>query len=399
MFARKPALAAAASTPAPGLPAWTQLLANPFVGAGSAALLLLVALGGLVLVAGDPQAGAPKVQVALQDGGHGDGADLKRGLYPGAPGPEFTLDNLLPGQELSMPGAPDAPVSGEAVITLPQGATLGGGAAAGPRISTGHVLGPPLATAPIAGLTAPGPGGPLPIIGPDGKTPFQAYARPFRDNGKPKVALVVGGLGLNAATTRAAIDRLPPEVTLSFVPYADGLQGWIDLARANGHEVMLEAPMEPADYPNNDPGPYTLMAGAQAPETIKRLEWLMSRASGYFAVTNYLGGKFLNSDNGMNAFLGALKGRGLGFIDDGGAAKRGMAGVPRASADTMIDEQLSAEAVERKLLSLEAQALQRGSSLGAGFAYPVTLDAVVKWSQGLAGRGYQFAPASAVVRR
>lgn len=397
MFARKPALATPASAPAPGLPAWTQLLANPFVGAGAAAFLLLAALGGLVLVAGDPQAGAPRVRVALQGGDHGDGAELKRGLYPGAPGPEFTLDNLLPGQELSMPGAPDAPVSGEAVITLPQGATLGGGGAARPAM--GRAIGPPLPTAPIAGLTAPGPGGLLPIIGPDGKTPFQAYSRPFRDNGKPRVALVVGGLGLNAATTRSAIDRLPPEVTLSFVPYADGLQGWIDLARANGHEVMLEAPMEPADYPNNDPGPYTLMASAQAPETIKRLEWLMSRATGYFAVTNYLGGKFLNSDNGMSAFLGALKSRGLGFIDDGGASKRSMGGVPRASADALIDEQLSAEAVERKLLSLEAQALQKGSSLGAGFAYPVTLDSVVRWAQGLPGRGYQLAPASAVVRR
>jgi len=69
------------------------------------------------------------------------------------------------------------------------------------------------------------------------------------------VALIIGGLGLNAATTRQAIESLPPEVTLSFVPYADGLQGWIDMARAAGHEVMLEAPMEPADYPSNDPGP------------------------------------------------------------------------------------------------------------------------------------------------
>ncbi|MEO6338409.1 MAG: divergent polysaccharide deacetylase family protein, partial [Caulobacteraceae bacterium] len=293
MFARKPALAAATSAPAPSLPAWTLLLANPFVGAGSAAMLLLIALGGLVLIAGDPQAGAPRVRVALQGGEHGDGADLKRGLYPGAPGPEFTLDNLLPGQELSMPGAPDAPVSGEAVITLPQGATLGGGMAGAPRLAAGRVLGPPLPTSPIAGLTAPGPGGLLPIIGPDGKTPFQAYARPFRDNGKPKVALVVGGLGLNAATTRAAVDRLPPEVTLSFVPYADGLQGWIDLARANGHEVLLETPMEPVDYPQNDPGPYTLMAGDPAPTTIKRLEWLLSRASGYVGLTNYLGGRLV----------------------------------------------------------------------------------------------------------
>jgi polysaccharide deacetylase 2 family uncharacterized protein YibQ len=293
-----------------------------------------------------------------------------------------------------MPGGADpAPLSGEAVITLPQGASMGAGA---PRMAPSR--GSPLPAAPIPGLSAPGPGGPLPIIAKDGRTPFQAYARPFKDNGKPRIALVIGGLGLNAAATRAAIEHLPPEVTLSFVPYAEGLQGWIDLARADGHEVMLEIPMEPLDYPNNDPGPYTLMAAARPEETVKRLEWLLSRATGYFAVTNYLGGRFLTSDTGLLAFAGALKARGVGFIDDGTAAHRAL-GPPRASADTVVDEQLSGDAIEKQLLALEASALQHGQSLGAGFAYPLTVDEVVRWAQGLAGRGYQLAPASAIARR
>ena len=396
MFARKPALATPVSAPQPGLPAWVSLLMNPFVGAGAAALLLVTAIAVLVMVAGDPKAGSPQVRVALQEAG-GNGPDLRRGLYPGmiGEGPEFTLDSLMPGQEINLFGD-NAPPSGEAVITLPQGGALGGG---GGTVRA-RAVGPPLPTAPIAGFTAPGPGGLLPIIGPDGRTPFQAYARPFQDNGKPKIALVVGGLGLNAAATRAAIDRLPSEITLSFVPYADGLQGWIDLARANGHEAMIEIPMEPLDYPNNDPGPYTLMSSAQGPETVKKLEWLLSRATGYFAVSNYLGGRFLAAEgNGMNAFLGSLKSRGLGFIDDGTAAKRGLGAVPRASADAIIDDQLSGDAIERKLLSLEAQALQKGGALGGGFAYPVTVDTVVRWAPGLVNRGYQLVPASAVARR
>jgi polysaccharide deacetylase 2 family uncharacterized protein YibQ len=306
-----------------------------------------------------------------------------------------TLENLPPGQDVLMPGAVDpGPLSGEAVITLPQGATMGAGA---PRPVPSR--GAPLPAAPIAGLSAPGPNGPLPIVAKDGRTPFQAYARPFKDNGKPRIALVVGGLGLNAAATRSAIERLPPEVTLSFVPYATGLQGWIDLARADGHEVMLEVPMEPLDYPNNDPGPYTLLAAAKPEETVKRLEWLMARATGYFAVTNYLGGRFLTAEAGMNAFLGAVKARGLGFVDDGSAPKRAGAGLPRASADAIVDDQRSAEAIDRQLLALEAAALQRGQALGAGFAYPLTLETVIRWAQGLPGRGYQLAPVSAVTRR
>lgn len=401
MFAKKPVTPVSRPQPA-GAPAWLNPITNPYMGAGGAALLFLVSAGALILVAGDPRAGAPRISIPLQ----ASGAHLPTGPLRGAAGAPIspfgpdgiTLDTLAPGQDVLMAGAGDpfSPVTGEAVITLPQGATMGSGAAARPPARS---AGPPLPAAPIAGLSAPGPGGLLPVIGKDGKTSFQAYARPFRDTGKPRIGLVVGGLGLNAAATRTAIERLPPEVTLSFVPYAQGLQGWVDLARADGHEVMLEIPMEPLDYPNNDPGPYTLMASARPEETTKRLEWLLSRATGYFAVTNYLGGRFLAADDGMGAFLGALKARGLGFFDDGSAPKRAGSGVPRGSADAVVDEQLSIEAIDRQLLALEAAALQRGQSLGAGFAYPVTIEAVIRWSQGLAGRGYQLAPASAVARR
>ena len=379
-------------------------LTNPYVGAGGAAALFLLSVAVLVLVAGDPHAGAPRLRIPLKaphvDASHGP----LRGPagQPGTAvlGPDgLTLDNLPAGQDVLIAGMPDAalgPIEGQAVITLPQGGSMG---AAGARTVATRPNVQPLPAAPLAGLSAPGPGGVLPIIGKDGRTPFQAYARPFQGAGKPRIAIVVGGLGLNAAATRAAIEKLPAEVTLSFVPYAEGLQGWVDLARAEGHEVMLEIPMEPLDYPNNDPGPSTLLASARPEETVKRLEWLLSRASGYFAVTNYLGGRFLTAEAGMGAFMGALKARGVGFIDDGSAARRAGGGVPRASADTVVDEQLSKEAIDRQLLSLEAAALQRGQSLGTGFAYPVTVEAVSRWAQGLAGRGYQLAPASAVARR
>ena len=92
---------------------------------------------------------------------------------------------------------------GEALITLPDGASVAGGA----NYSVPVHAASPLAKAPIAGLFQNGPSGPLPVIAPDGRVPAQAYARPFRSNGKPKVALIVGGLGLNAAATRAALQE------------------------------------------------------------------------------------------------------------------------------------------------------------------------------------------------
>jgi len=401
MFARKPATSSPMPSATAEGPDWIATLSNPYVGAGAAAAVVVVATLALIAITGDPHAGAPSLRIPLQVPDPSVARLLRPATPQGAPG-AVPLDSLASGQEVTMPDAA-GPIQGQAVITLPQGGSVGAGEAtsAGPgpaQLPLVRTVGPPLTPAPIAGLTSPGPGGPLPVIAPDGRTPFQAYARPFHDNGKPKVALVIGGLGLNATATRAAIERLPPEVTLSFVPYSDGLQAWIDHARAAGHEVMLEIPMEPLDYPTNDPGPYTLMANASGAETGKRLEWLLSRGAGYFAVTNYLGGRFLNAPAAMTAFTAELKARGLGFIDDGAGAHRG-AGVPRASAEAVIDEQLSADGIDKALLGLEAQALQHGSALGAGFSYPVTIEQVGRWAQGLAGRGYQLAPASAIIHR
>jgi polysaccharide deacetylase 2 family uncharacterized protein YibQ len=185
-------------------------------------------------------------------------------------------------------------------------------------------------------------------------------------------------------------------VTLSFAPYAEGLQGWIDLARSHGHEVLLEAPMEPTDYPQNDPGPFTLLAGAAPAETVKKTEWLLSRATGYFGLTNYLGSRFVSSSTAMSAFSGSLKQRGVAFIDDGSAARRGM-GPPRASADRVVDEDLSAEAIARQFSALEAGAVAHGQAMGSGFAYPVTIESAGVWARSLADRGFQLAPASALL--
>jgi uncharacterized protein len=393
MFSKRPLNPVPAAGPANPLEALNlralgaEALNNPALAAGGAGVLFLLTAAFMVLIGGDPSAGAPSVRIKLaQAGAPPPPPGWREALAPDAPGDAtVSQDNL---QLLSNTGtaADGAPLGGQAVITLP-------GADGSPGDRAAQALPP----APLIGLTAPGPGGGLlPAIAADGRTPAQSYARPFRSNGQPKIAVVIGGLGLNAKSTREAIEQLPPEVTLSFVPYAEGLQGWIDLARANGHEVLLEAPMEPNDYPDNDPGPYTLLTAGKPAETLQKLDWLLSRATGYFGVTNYLGSKFVNSDAAMTTFAAGLKRRGLAFVDDGSASARG-GGLPRLSADRVIDDQLAGDVIEKQLQSLEATATRNGQSLGAGFAYPVTLSEVNRWTQSLGQRGYQLAPASALL--
>ena len=377
-----------------------RALRSPYVRIGGVGGLFVGAVLGLIAVGGDPAAGAPVVRIALQGpGAPAAPAGWRAALSPEPLDPTVTIDTLHLHEDVALAGVEPMEAGGAAVLTLPGGGHVVGEEAESAGETLRTYAGSPLPAAPIAGLTMASPSGLLPVVAADGRTPAQAYARPFKDNGKPKIALVIGGLGLNAAATRKAIENLPPEVTLSFVPYADGLQGWIDLARAKGHEVLLEIPMEPMDYPENDPGPYTLLAQSQPDDVNKRLEWLLSRAQGYFGVTNYLGGRFLASDTAVGVFTGAVKKRGLAFLDDGQAGRVQSAGLPRASADRVVDDQLSGEAISHQLLALEASARERGQAMGSGFGYPVTVQQVSRWAEGLAQRGYQLAPASAMTRR
>lgn len=292
--------------------------------------------------------------------------------------------------------------SGEAKIIANHGGAITNltSVEAGVKIIRGNVAGggTPLQAAPIAGLYSQGPNGPLPAIAADGRTSFDAYKRPFSGSGT-KIALILGGLGLNARITERAITQLPAEVTLSFVPNTENLQAWINKARASGHEVMIEIPMEPFDYPDNDPGPHTLMSSGDWAENQRKLDYILSRTTGYFAVTNYLGGRFAGSNN-ASMFMKILKGKGLGFISDGSTNAFGTQaraqGVKSITADRNIDARPSAADIQAQLGALEAMAKQKGAALGFGVGYSVTIDQILNYLGEAKARGIILAPASAI---
>ncbi len=261
----------------------------------------------------------------------------------------------------------------------------------------------PLLPAPDPGLVETGPQGPLPIIGRDGRQPWRVYGRPFdRADARPRIAIVISGLGLSGDATQAAIDSLPGAVTLAFDPYGKALGDWVSRARTAGHEVLLGVPMEPVDYPRQDPGPYTLLTSLSPDENRERLDWVLSRATGYIGVTNMMGSRFTASQTNLLPVMDELKKRGLMFVD-GRASEQSVAGalaetmgVPRIIADDTIDADATRDAIDRHLASLEAAAQRDGSALGTGFAYPVTLERVALWAKTLDQKGIALAPASAL---
>ena len=249
--------------------------------------------------------------------------------------------------------------------------------------------------------------GPIPRISATGLTPFAAYAHPAGDavaSGKPMIAIVVTGLGINEQGSLNAIDALPSAMTLAFAPYGKALSTTVAAARTAGHEVLLEVPLEPFDYPQNDPGPQTLLTGDATRANLDKLFWLMSRFGGYIGLINNMGARFTASAADFSPMMEELGARGLGYLDDG-SSNRSLApqlaqgnNVPYSRADLMIDANPSRASLLAALASLEATALEKGAAIGIVSALPISITSIADWSRDLEAKGIVLVPASVLMK-
>lgn len=250
--------------------------------------------------------------------------------------------------------------------------------------------------------------GPIPKVAHDGTRPADLYARASKAAAKadtPRIAVVVGGLGTGATRTVEGLRKLAPDVTLAFSPYAKDLDQWVARATSQGHEMLLQVAMEPFDYPDNDPGPQTLLTSLAAEQNVDRLHWFMSRFGGYVGIANYMGQRFTASDQALGPVLREVARRGLIYFDDAtvprslAAQIAGANNVAFAKADVVIDAAPTAADIDAALARLEQIARERGQAVGAASALPVAIDRIARWAKQLESRGIVLAPLSAVANR
>ncbi|MDO9416724.1 divergent polysaccharide deacetylase family protein [Pararhizobium sp.] len=245
--------------------------------------------------------------------------------------------------------------------------------------------------------------GRLPITGPDGLRPLDQYARPWSGARGTRIAIVVGGLGLSQTGTQRAIRELPEEITLGFAASGNSLQRWMQQARQGGHEILLQIPFEPFDYPDNNPGPNTLRVGLDAKQNLSQLHQSMAEITNYTGIMNFLGGRFLSDADALEPVMRDLSKRGLLFLDDGTSAQS-LTGtlastlrVPHAFGDVVLDGQINKTAILTKLDELERIALRKGTAIGTASAFDESVDAIAEWSAEAAKRGIEIVGVSAAV--
>jgi polysaccharide deacetylase 2 family uncharacterized protein YibQ len=280
-----------------------------------------------------------------------------------------------------------------------------------PRDGSGPVLvdsmqmgqDPRMAAIPNDNLLEETPFGRLPITGPDGRRPMDQYARRWSGTRGTRIAIVLSGLGLSQTGTQRAIKQLPEEITFAFAASGNSLQRWMQDARRGGHEILLQVPLEPFDYPANDPGPDTLLTSKPVAHNLESLHRAMGEITNYTGIMNYLGGRFLSDPKAMEPVMRDIGKRGLLFLDDGTSAQSKTAVVakgtelPYAFADLQLDSQVDVNTILQKLDELERIARRNGQAIGVASAFDESIDAISKWSEEATMRGIEIVGVAALV--
>jgi hypothetical protein len=366
----------------------------PFTGMHVLAVLLglfLVIFAGFALFNSNPFGGEPIVRIALP---------------PATPGEKPAMASPETTEPVVRSAARPTAAGGQQTVTIIDGSS---GARhdvpiGGPSDGTDKADGATAAPAMMAGidprLLEKSRYGMIPVVA-DGLKPFTVYAAEAdraRAARMPVVAIVVGGLGVGAAKTTEAIMKLPPAVTLAFTPYGSDPGKLAERARAQHHEILLQIPMEPFDYPDNDPGPQTLLTTLNSDQNLDRMYWHLSRFQGYAGIANFMGGRFVVSDAVMQPIVREAAKRGLGYFDDGtsprsvaASAAAGQA-MPFAKADIGIDTVPTAVEIDHALANLENLAKERGLAVGVASALPISIERIGVWARTLESHGIMLVP-------
>lgn len=295
---------------------------------------------------------------------------------------------------VDMPGEPEAP-SARANRNAPSKP---------PRFTDLPKLTPPtqpLPKAPLPELQQRTPAGlVLPAVATDGRHPWQVYARPFTAQARtPRIAVIVR-VGLAADPTRAAIESMPPEVSLAFDVDAPQLRAGLAPARTAGHEALLELGMEAAAFPAVDPGPDGLLTALGEDKNRERLYRALARGDVYVGLLARDGERYAASPPHFAALMQDLSRMGIAYVASSRASpfESAKARPAHATVDVTIPAGSFRDRVAARIAQAETIARARGSALIVADATPLNLAMLHAWFGAFPGKAVQLAPLSAVVK-
>jgi polysaccharide deacetylase 2 family uncharacterized protein YibQ len=228
-----------------------------------------------------------------------------------------------------------------------------------------------------------------------------ADTREFPNDQRPMVAIIIDDFGYDMDLAKRFL-ALDAALTCAVLPQSVYYRQIAQLARKEGHEVMLHQPMEPNEYPMIDPGPGALLSVMTPDERIKQLNANIDLIPGICGVNNHMGSKTTTMSDEMNQIFTVLKKRGLFFIDSRTTAasvslsSAKLFKVPFAERDVFLDHVRKEAEIRAQIEHLINIAEVHGKALGIGHPHELTYQVLKKVLPDMKKR-VRLIPASEIV--
>ena len=215
-----------------------------------------------------------------------------------------------------------------------------------------------------------------------------------KDDGGPVIAIVIDGVGL--LSSDAALN-LPVQVTLgmpSYVPYEE-------YSKNQGimkHNIALNIPVEPINYPEDDPDPQALLINNNEQDNLLRLTYILEQANKHHAVYSSHDDKYTSSQKEAENLIHSLKKKNIIYFS--GLTNKNALIYQVAKKmhffvlenDIILDSVISREEIISKLLELENIAKTSGAAIAVGGSYPLTIELLNEWIPTLQDKGIKILP-------
>jgi polysaccharide deacetylase 2 family uncharacterized protein YibQ len=218
------------------------------------------------------------------------------------------------------------------------------------------------------------------------------------------LSIIISDMGLNDITLDQVMKEFPNTVTLAFSPYASDLERKTKDASDEGFQVLMLLPMEPANFPKDDPGPRALSTRAKDTENAFNLKWMVERATDSSGVMNSMGSKFLTDRARMARVLSFLKEKKIYFVENiqtagsqaAAAARDNL--VPYAAVSVTLDEIPTESYIRQQLAQFQKIAAEQGGAIAIARPYPVTVNILKNWINDMTEKGAVFVPPGKLAR-
>ncbi|MEO7794264.1 MAG: divergent polysaccharide deacetylase family protein [Thermoanaerobaculia bacterium] len=232
-------------------------------------------------------------------------------------------------------------------------------------------------------------------------------AEPASGQPRARIALVIDDLGRDVAAVErlTTLAPLSANVQLSYavLPFESRTSEVVEALRRHGAEVLLHLPMDPEGAA--DPGPGALLAGMSKRDLAAATAAALAAVPGAVGVNNHMGSKLSGDRTAMTAILGEVKSEGRYFLDSRTTAEsvgfevaRDL-GIPAASRDLFLDDEVTKVAITAQFAKLLALAREQGAAIAIAHPHPATLAVLAEAIPRAVADGFEFVPVSYLLER